>query len=136
MGAARSFVQQLYKAYDRPASAPAYEVLGKSAGGIFTPSLLHLIRMSAAKTPAGDAPALDGDPICDCQDPDGLRLAGLSVNPDGPTHATALATLKFPGESSPQIVRLTLLLTPQGWRVDDTATTDMPSLRSFLQHSP
>ena len=135
IAAARGFVQQLYKAYDRPASAPAYDVLGKSADRIFTPSLLRLIRLSAAKTPVGDAPALDGDPICDCQDSDGLHLAALTVTPAGPDRASAQATLRFPGETSPEVVRLALLMTPQGWRVDDTATADTPSLRRFLEQS-
>ena len=133
--AARAFVQKLYSAYEHPASQSDPDVLGKSASRIFSPSLLQLIRRSEARTPKGDAPPLDGDPICDCQDPDGLHLVALAVNPVDSIHASAVATLRFPGESKPSIVTLSLLATPAGWRVDDVATADMPSLRKFLQES-
>jgi len=129
--AARAFVQQLYSAYERPSGGP--DVLGKSATRIFSPSLLQLIRRDQAMTPKGDAPELDGDPICDCQDPDGLHLVSLAVNPVDSTHASAIATLRFPGESKPSLITLSLLATPAGWRVDDVATADTPSLRKFLQ---
>jgi Protein of unknown function (DUF3828) len=130
--AARAFVQQLYSAYEHPAKAGP-DVLGKSATHIFSPSLLQLIHRDQARTPKGDAPALDGDPICDCQDPDGLHLVSLAVNPVDSTHASAIATLHFPGESKPSLITLSLLATPAGWRVDDVATADTPSLRKFLQ---
>jgi hypothetical protein len=133
--AARAFVQKLYSAYEHPASQSDPDVLGKSASRIFSPSLLQLIRKSEARTPKGDAPPLDGDPICDCQDPDGLHLVALVVNPVDSSHASAVATLRFPGESKPSIITLSLLATTAGWRVDDVATADMPSLRKFLQES-
>ena len=131
--AARAFVQQLYSGYEHPAKAGAPDVLGKSATRIFSPSLLQLIRRDAANTPKGDAPALDGDPICDCQDPGGLHLAALAVNPVDSTHASARATLHFPGEQKPSIIALSLLATPAGWRVDDVATAETPSLRRLLR---
>ena len=135
LASARAFVQQLYSAYEHPATPAGPDVLGKSATRIFSASLLQLIRRDQARTPRGDAPALDGDPICDCQDFDGLHLTALTVNSVDATHAAAQATLKFPGETTPQVVRLTLLYTPQGWRIDDIATADTPSLRKFLQQS-
>ena len=133
--AARAFVQKLYSAYEHPASQSDPDVLGKAAGRIFSPSLLQLIRRSEARTPKGDAPPLDGDPICDCQDPGGLHLVALTVNPVDSSHASAVATLRFPGESKPDIITLSLLATPAGWRVDDVATADTPSLRKFLQEA-
>ena len=94
-----------------------------------------MIRRDQARTPRGDIPALDGDPICDCQDFDGLHLTGLSVDIIDAIHASALAALKFPGEAAPRVVRLTSLAALQDWRIDDISTIDTPSLRKFLQHS-
>jgi hypothetical protein len=135
LAAARAFAQQLYAAYEHPASPSGPDVLGKSAGRIFSPSLLQLIRYDQAHTPPGDVPALDGDPICDCQDPGGLHLAALDVASAGADRASARATLQFPGEKSARTIRLSLLLTPSGWRVDDVATHDTPSLRKYLREN-
>jgi len=133
MPAARAFVQQLYAAYEHPSKAGGPDVLGKSAVRIFSPSLLQAIRRDQARTPTGDVPTLDGDPICDCQDPDGLHLVNLTVKPVDSTHASAQATLHFPGEQKPSIIALSLLATPAGWRVDDVATAETPSLRRLLR---
>jgi Protein of unknown function (DUF3828) len=135
LAGARAFAQQLYAAYEHPTSRNGPDVLGKSAIRIFSPSLLQLIRYDQAHTPPGDAPDLDGDPICDCQDPGGLHLTALDVAAVDATHASAKATLRFPREKSARILRLSLLFTPAGWRVDDVATADTPSLRAFLQKS-
>jgi hypothetical protein len=135
LASARAFVHALYGAYEHPATLDGPDVLGKSAPRIFSPSLLQLIRYDQAHTPRGDAPDLDGDPICDCQDFDGLRLSALTVTSSGPTTASAHASLKFTGANAPVHVILLLVYTPRGWRIDDTSTADMPSLRKFLRKS-
>ncbi len=84
-------------------------------------------------TPRGYVGKLDFDPICNCQDANGLQLAGLAVTNVDATHASALATLKFPSEPLPRIVQFFLLRTAVGWRIDDIKTSDIPSLRKFLQ---
>jgi hypothetical protein len=132
LAAARTFVQQLYSAYEHPTAPAGPDVLGKSATRIFSPSLLALIRKDQASTPPGDIPTLDGDPICDCQDFAGLHIAALTVDPVDTTHASARATLRFPSEPKPRRIILSLLSTPTGWRVDDVSTKETPSLRKLL----
>jgi hypothetical protein len=33
----------------------------------------------------------------------------------------------------PNLIKLSLLWTPSGWRIDDISTTDTPSLKKYLQ---
>jgi len=137
LSAARTFVQQLYSSYAHPASQADPDPTGKLAPSIFSPSLLQLIRHDRARTPRGDAPALDGDPICDCQDFQGLRLISLAVTPVDATHASASVAFQVFADDPKSVrsLRLSLVRTPQGWRIDDIASADIPSLRKFLQHS-
>src|SRR4051794_23684561 len=62
---AKTFVAGLYSAYQRQ---PGPDYLGKQVGEVFAPDLIALIRREAAGVPKGEVGALDGDPICDCQD--------------------------------------------------------------------
>src|SRR4051794_24591324 len=74
LAAARAFVTGLYAPY-RHGDGPRY--LDRDAAKAFTPALRALIKAEAAATPAGDVGALDGDPICDCQD---FRIAGVRAD--------------------------------------------------------
>ena len=122
---AQGFVAGLYHAYER--SQPNY--LGRRAAGVFSPRLLGLIRRDA-RDAHGEVGALDGDPICDCQDADGLRLTALSVAPTGPGRAAARVRLRFP--DGPRAMTLDLTAVGGQWRVDDVHTKDTPSLVQLL----
>ena len=124
---AQGFVAGLYHAYER--SQPDY--LGRRAGGVFSPRLLGLIRRDE-RNAHGEVGALDGDPICDCQDPDGVRLTALTVTPAGPGRATARVRLRFP--DGPRAMTLDLTAVAGQWRVDDVHTKDTPSLVGMLSH--
>jgi hypothetical protein len=129
--APEAFVRSTYNRYD--AKSPASpDFLGRDASSVFTPSLLRLIRSDERHTPRGDVGKLDGDPICDCQDPEGLKLTDVQIIRQQDT-ATAKVNLQFPSESRLRHIRLRLILLPQGWRIDDIATDDTPSLRKLLQ---
>jgi hypothetical protein len=125
---ARDFVVRLYGRYAQ--GAPDYA--GKDAPKAFSPDLVRLIRRDQTRTPQGDVGALDGDPICDCQDPGGLRLVALDVGASGRTGAQALARIRF-GREPVIAVRLDLVWTASGWRVADVHTKDMPSLVALLE---
>lgn len=125
---AKAFAAALYRAYVH-GSGP--DITGHGASAVFSPRLLRLIRKDQASTPAGEVGALDGDPICDCQDPSGLRLARLDVTSSGPGRAVARVTLSFP--DGRRRLRLDLEEGQAGWRVSDVHTADMPSLLGLLQ---
>ncbi len=124
---ARAFVAGLYRAYAR---SPEPDYLGPRARGVFSPRLLGLIRRDE-RNAHGEVGALDGDPICDCQDPDGIRLVDLDVTTAGPGRATARARVRFAGARRETMI-LDLVTVRGRWRVDDVHTPDTPSLVRLL----
>ncbi len=127
---AEAFVRRLYRAYEHNGS-PDY--LGRQMRQVFSPRLIELIRRDQRLTPKGDAPELDGDPICGCQDSAGLRDVRVSVADAGPGRAQARVRYRFDDGPSEKTVDL---VTVQGrWRVDDVHSRDMPSLVRFLENA-
>jgi hypothetical protein len=127
--AAHDFVAGLYAAYH--GKGPDY--LGRSAKAAFSPQLLRLIRRAADATPADEVGALDGDPICDCQDSGGIRMADLKLTAGSRDRATATVRLRFPNEF--RTLRLDLIAVDGHWRVGDVHTKDTPSLVAYLTQS-
>jgi hypothetical protein len=123
---ARAFTLGLYDSYQR--AEP--DVLGRRAQTTFAPHLLALIRKDQRTTPAGYVGLLDSDPICACQDPDGLKVLRLTVAGAGRLRARATVTLQFQAER--RRVTLDLVSRDGGWRVADVHTADMPSLVGML----
>lgn len=121
------FVRGLYAAY----SGDETDYQGRGASRVFSRRLQVLIRRDAAMTPKGYVGALDGDPICDRQDADGLKLVKLWVNTRGQGRMTATVRLRFPGES--RTLRLDLVQENGAWKVDDVHSTDMPSFAGLLK---
>ena len=130
LNAPRRFITSLYTRY----STGAFEVLGREAGHVFTPSLASAIRRDAA-THAGFVGKLDFDPICSCQDPDGLRVEAVSLEAEPNSQVLAVVRLHFRTQDT-VIVTLNLIPTAQGWRVFDVSNRGMPSLRELLAANP
>lgn len=129
MSAARAFVVALYDRYGH--AEPDY--LGRDGPSAFTPDLLRLIRQDQARAGRGYVGALDWDPICGCQDPDGLKLVGVVVEPTGSATARATARLQYPA-GKPVVVRLYLAFSDGHWRVSDIHEDETPSLVGLLRH--
>jgi hypothetical protein len=77
---------------------------------------------------------MDGDPICQCQDPGGLHAKVTRVTLQGPTKATAEVILDWT-DSTARRVRFSLLRTAAGWRIADVASGDEPSLLHAIEQS-
>jgi hypothetical protein len=70
-----------------------------------------------------------GDPLCGC--PARLIFSGLSVTQVNSNSAIVSALLNLePNRQSK--VSWHLVMTPEGWRVDDVATSDFPSLKAKM----
>ena len=125
---ARQFVEKIV----------AYERRGGTNGdgrflSFFTPELAELIRADRKAAGNQDAPYLDGDPFCDCQDSEGLGMRLQSVTQHG-SSADAVIHNHFAGSADPdRLVTLRLRLTADGWRVGDITSPDEPSLRAGLR---
>lgn len=123
---ARVFVLDLYHAYEQ--RDPDY--LGADAPGVFTPALLTLIQDEVARSAPGDASVVDADPICDCQDANGLIRVEVDVVEQGASMARAEVRFRLAGQG--RRVSLDLQDTPAGWRVRDVHTPSVPSLADAL----
>jgi hypothetical protein len=68
---------------------------------------------------------IDADPLCQCQDFQGLAVTALTMVPTGAGTMDAKATIK-PIKDDPEISHLTLKLvkTAVGWRIDDLVPDD------------
>jgi hypothetical protein len=124
------FLRVLYAHYaDDGPGRPVFDPLGDAATSWFSPALLALIRRdeAAATTQPGK---LDGDPLCDCQEYHDFILQSVRVTAQ--QAATARATVRFTNEGQETLLRLRLIKSQTGWRIDDVSDADMPSLRLAL----
>jgi hypothetical protein len=126
LDAARLFVEQVYRAYCGTCEVP----FERRAPRLLSRSLLALVVRDRRATPDGDVGALDGDPICDCQDHSisGVRVVAQEA---GAGRATAVAEFRNFGE--PQTVRLDLVIEKGGWRIDNIHTAGTPDLAAYLR---
>ena len=129
LDAARTFVTALYGAY---AKSPGPDYLNRQAKDVFSPATLELMRREAASTPKGDVGALDGDPICNCQD---FQISGVQVAVTRSGSDKARAEVDFLNFDQKQHVALDLVSVAGRWRVADIHAEGMPSLVSLLDDS-
>jgi hypothetical protein len=104
-----------------------YAAHGQGSGGMGAPPppgqdpiygrMLNAMIGEDFRRAGGEAPTLNHDPICDCQDSDGLTLDAVTVTGAGPTTAEAAVVFTNLGETK----RQTLKLVKEGpmWRVAD-----------------
>jgi hypothetical protein len=131
---AKAFVVWLYGHYPKAGTGTDFRSLGNEATKIFDSSLLELIKEDEQ---AGDdlAPDLPGDPICDCQNNNGMIFTVASVSAPEFSRATAKIVRRDMSDPEGETITLDLAQTKAGWRVYDVAAKDMPSLRTFLMQS-
>lgn len=122
---ARTFVAQIYL---KATNDKHFNLVSQR---LLAPDLYGLVQRDSA---GGRIGGLEYDPICQCQDNDGLSAQILSVAVSG-DRALARVLLRFDGSHPPPPRRLTLLLvrTPlAGWKIADIQTQRVPSLKSLL----
>lgn len=124
-GPPRRFVERLYAAYRSERWSPLAR-----PSRVFAPPLAAAI--DEDRRLSGDEVGfLDGDPVCDCQDPAGLRARILALTPDGRSSATARVEVRFGDDR--RLLTLRLARTAGGWRIADVATPDSASLLLDLE---
>lgn len=121
---AKAFVAGLYGAYH----GQGPDVFGKLAKQVFSPRLLGLIRRDE-RLAHGEVGALDGDPICNCQDFE-IKDVRVEAALSGPGRAQA--TARFRNFGKPQTVRLDLVAADGGWRIDNIHEEGTPDLADYL----
>ena len=115
--AARKFLDGIYSAYSTP-NSPGTRINSRALlDRYFTPALAALIDRDGKRAAAkGEVPALSGDPFIDAQD---WEIKGLAIDlkENGPARAAAIVAFTNFGEA--RQVRLDLVKTAAGWRIDD-----------------
>lgn len=99
----------------------------------FAPRLLAAIEEDA-RLAKGEVGYVDGDPICQCQDPDGLHASVIGVTPQGRDKAIVRVSIAFTGDK-PRRTNYTLLRTSAGWRIGDVSSADEPSFLAGIEKS-
>ena len=99
----------------------------------FTPAFVAALKEDAQLF-RGEVGFIDADPICQCQDPSGMRASIAGIQRQRAAAADVRVTLRF-GGSDVRSIKLKLATTPAGWRVADIAAADEPSFLRDLQAS-
>jgi hypothetical protein len=124
LASAQGFVEGVYRAYCDDCKGPDF-----ASPRLLSPRLLALVRRDRRLTPPGDVGALDGDPICDCQD---WMIRGVRVDIRAAGANRAVAAVRFRNTGRTISVTLDLLATRGGWRIDNIHSKSIPDLARFL----
>jgi hypothetical protein len=136
---AKTFLISVYRHYQN--EGIGVDTVGPHAGLYFHSSLVALMRADQ-KAASPDVGAIDGDPVCACQDWDGVWDLKIAVQIGTPERARAavsfaLAAPKDRGKDSLRKLAITLGAENGQWRiydiVDETDPTAPFALRKALQ---
>ena len=97
----------------------------------FAPTLLAAINEDS-RLAHGEVGYLDGDPICQCQDADGMRPRVLKVTSAGAGRASVQVLIDWQ-DSTARRARFSLVRLRGGWRIADVASGDERSLLEALR---
>jgi Protein of unknown function (DUF3828) len=122
----RAFLERVYAGYRNEDYSPLAR-----PKQVFARPLVEAIGEDA-RLSRDEVGYMDADPLCQCQDPGGLRPAIGQVLQPTPGTATAAVTLAF-GDSDRREIDVKLIRTRGGWRIADIAAAEEPSLLDSLR---
>jgi len=137
---ARTFLFLVYRHYQSGSRGIDFEA--PSAALYFHSSLVALIRQDIKANGPGNAPAIDFDPVCSCQDWKGIWGLKISVKLENPKRAHAdvsfsLAPPKRPSKDASRQLAITLVPEHGAWRIydieDDSDSSTTFALRKLLE---
>jgi hypothetical protein len=119
---ARQFLDSVYKQYAHHGSG--IDFTGPKARGVFDPSLIALFHADQKALGPDEVGVLDGDPICSCQDWDGIWNLKIDLQPlsDGRAKAAVSFALFAPQAGTDRDLRsleMTLVSVGGQWRIWD-----------------
>jgi hypothetical protein len=123
----RAFVERVYAGYRSHDFSPF-----KLPERWFAPALLAAIEEDA-RLAQGEVGYLDGDPICQCQDAEGVKATVTNVKVQGRDHARVRVAIALAGYR--RGAALALVRTRAGWRIADISSAEGPSLLRALEAS-
>jgi hypothetical protein len=117
---AHQFIESLYKPYAK--NGGGVPSSGTNARRYYHSSLLALMRADEKAAGPGEVGAIDGDPVCGCQDWEGIWNLQVEIQMQDATHAIARVSfaLSPPGaKCGDNQRRIVFTLVPEngGWRI-------------------
>jgi hypothetical protein len=135
----RRFIESTYRAYDR--GGPGVDFTGTHAHRVFSSSLIDLVREDLKGIGDGEVGVLDYDPVCGCQDWDGIFNLKMKIRPlkgsDRVEASVSFAVMKKATARDYRFIILTLSRERGNWRIYDVVDRSDPetpfALRKELQ---
>jgi hypothetical protein len=124
----RGFMERLYASY-RHANYSPFEHPER----VFAARLLAAIAEDE-RLAKGEVGYLDGDPVCQCQDPAGMTAAVTRVTPEGAGKARVVVSIGW-AHDPPRQASFSLVKTRAGWRIADVAAEGEPSLVAAIEQA-
>jgi Protein of unknown function (DUF3828) len=125
----KTFLESVYKLYDK--GGKGADINGPKAGQFFHSSLITLVRQDQKAAGPDNVPVLDGDPVCSCQEWDGIW--DLKIDLQAQTRDSAQAIVSFAlfaprGRASRdlRLLRITLQKEHGAWRIFDIVDNSDP----------
>jgi len=122
----RGFMERLYANYGQSDYSPFTH-----PGQVFAPRLLAAINEDS-KLAHGEVGYLDGDPLCQCQDPSDIDPSVGMVTMHGRDRAE-VTVLYCQDCDVARVARFSLKHLRTGWRIADVSSPDEPSLLGSLE---
>ena len=135
----QAFLTRLYAHYSGNTADISFSPTGAQAPQWFDREMVGLMAEDA-RLASGEVGALDGDPICDCQD-FGTLSANIKIEQVTATTARASVIITETGATyspetrQPRTFTYDLVMEDGDWRIHDIGTKDMPSLHDWLARS-
>lgn len=117
---AKTFLQSIYARYSK--NGPGVKIAGPRAARYLHSSLIALLREDAKAAGPGEVGVLDGDPLCSCQDWEGIFGLQIDVHEPKADRVEASVSFALLKDAKPQDKRslvITLAEEKSAWRVWD-----------------
>ncbi len=137
---AKAFLVSVYQHYQHGAKGIDFD--GPGAGLYYHSSLLSLIRADIKANGPDNVPAVDFDPVCGCQDWDGIWDLRTEIQMASPKRVLASISFALNGpkdRASDSLRKLEFTLVPErgGWRIYDILDESDPhntfALRKLIE---
>ena len=124
-----AWLRGVYAKYQNPDFSPFTK-----PADYFDPTLIEWLDENDRLTPEGEVGAVDGDPICSCQDASGLEARVVEVNQTSRTTAVGKVDL-WAGTPDQRRLELDLVLLGDKWRIHNLRDqSDTQNPEGFLKY--
>jgi len=125
---ARAWLEGVYAEYRKTDFNPF-----DRPGRYFAPRLVAAMAEDA-RLAHGEVGYVDGDPICQCQDPAGMHPSIVRVTQQGKDKAIVQVSIGWDNDK-PRPTRFSLVRMRDGWRIADVSSADEPSFLAAIEKS-